>query len=110
MAEGVSGPPVIEWTGPSDLMGDATITIGPVTRNGISQMYTRTLGFATLRTSHSGQYTCNAASVGNATTEQNVTLFVQSKLSWEQSLSYGVVLVWLHIIKFSFSKKANKEQ
>ena len=74
---GVSGPPAIEWIGLDD--NDPGITVGDVTADmGDASIYTRTLTFM-LRTSHGGDYTCEATSSG-VTGMDSETLTVQSEL------------------------------
>ena len=76
---GNSGPPIIEWTGPGDIMSDTDIAVGPVTRDGINQVvYTHELQFTTLRTSHGGEYTCKAVS-GDLSQDTGRMLTVQSE-------------------------------
>ena len=83
---GVSGPPTIEWLGFDS--SDTDITVGDVTADsGNPSMYTRTLTFM-LRTSHGGDYTCQATSSA-VTGMDTETLYVQCELNHEVHFTHS---------------------
>ena len=87
--ENVTRTPTVEWLGHnnSPLRSDSNITVGDTVTVNCST-YTSTLKFTTLRTSHSGQYSCRAT-LGAVNNTAGVNLTVQSK----SILSFHVIMV-----------------
>ena len=90
--ENATGSPTVEWLDPnsSSLHSSSDITVGD-TSLAYCSTYTTTLQFTTLRTSHGGQYSCQAT-LGdvNNTAAVNITVPSKSILSF-----YAVVIVVL---------------
>ena len=83
---GVLGQPTIEWMSLDS--GDTDIIVGDVTADsGNPSMYTRTLTFM-LRTSHGGDYTCQATSSA-VTGMDTETLTVQCELNHEVHFTHS---------------------
>ena len=74
--ENVAGTPTVKWLGPNNnpLQNNSNITVGDTVLVNCST-YTTTLYFTTLRTSHGGQYSCQATlGVVNNTAAVNITV------------------------------------
>ena len=88
--ENATGTPTVEWLDPTyrPLPNSSDITVGTTVTVHCST-YTTILHFTTLRTSHSGQYSCQATLGGvNNTAAVNITVPSKSILSF-----YAVVIV-----------------
>ena len=82
--ENAAGTPSVEWLDPNNnpLHNNGNITVGDTVTVHCST-YTTTLHFTTLRTSHGGQYSCQATlGVVNNTAAVNITVLSKSILSF----------------------------
>ena len=72
--ENAAGAPTVGWLGPNNNPLSSGITVGDTVPVNCST-YTTTLHFTTLRTSHGGQYSCQATlGVVNNTAAVNITV------------------------------------
>ena len=91
--ENTTGTPTVEWLDPNNnpRHSSSDITVGDTVRVNCST-YTTTLQFTTLRTSHGGQYSCQATlGAVNNTAAVNITVLSKSM----QSFHVIIVLVSL---------------
>ncbi len=79
------GTPTLQWTGPGVTTGEATN--GTLMQSGT--IFTLTLTFSPLNTSHAGQYTCQST-VGSGAVERTAmtTVNVQSKWAIRYRIEY----------------------
>ena len=106
--ENAAGTPTVGWLNPNNnpLHSSSDITVGDTVAVNCST-YTTTLQFTTLRTSHGGQYSCQATlGAVNNTIITNVTVQSKSVLSFHVVM-FGISFCFhtLHAILYSsFSK------
>ena len=82
--DGITGSPTIEWLDPNNnpLLNSSSVTV----KNSVmvnNSAYDRTLAFSSLRTSHGGQYTCQAT-LDQASAVASSELLVQSVYAQNQ--------------------------
>ncbi len=95
------GTPTLQWTGPGVTSGEAS----EGTRMQSGTIFTRTLTFSPLNTSHAGQYTCQST-VGSDAVERtaNTNVTVQSKwVRFEYTAVNGVENIFISVLLTSSS-------
>ena len=107
--ENATRTPTVEWLGPNNnsLHGSSDITVGDTVTVNCST-YTTTLQFTTLRTSHSGQYSCQATlGAVNITAAVNVTVLSKNILCLLQYSGSGLTfcLLVFSMLRIFFSLK-----
>ena len=102
--ENVTGPPTVEWFDPTKNSPTNDITVGD-TLLAYCSTYTTILQFTTLRTSHGGQYSCQAT-LGGVNNSDAVNINVQSK---SMLLFYVVIVLASFVSMFSVVCSSSSE-